>query len=310
MLPMRRLEGSRLSVGQAAMRALRRDRQALREMVDASRGRTQTYDMSRDDSLLELLDLIDNYQDLQKQCFADLAKAYFDLAKAKYIMGPSKLSHFNFDQRMKAIAKVSPEASKSAADNETGLEEAFSKLTLERISTIKSSRRSEPAPGGPGATEEDVAVVGTALEGEGTTNLRRRRKGPPQDEEQPSEKDSSSSGAREGASGGSEDKDVNGAADAASDRKPATRENVVSETVTVDEGLRDPIKWFGILVPPALRSAQSNFQKALEKLVVLANMAQELRGLADSCQEGDDNGRQQELERLEAKGTLANGHEK
>lgn len=88
---------------------------------------TQRMAKSRDDRLLELFDFIDRYQELQKQCFTDLAKvrgvlyrevlrlfnpdnqvfqAYFDLAQARYIMGTRKLSPLNFDQRMKAIAKV------------------------------------------------------------------------------------------------------------------------------------------------------------------------------------------------------------
>ncbi len=79
---------------------------------------------SRDDRLIELFDFLDRYQELQKICFADLAnvrtptdvskrrvlirglQAYFDLAQARYIMGTRKLSPLNFDQRMKAVARV------------------------------------------------------------------------------------------------------------------------------------------------------------------------------------------------------------
>jgi hypothetical protein len=42
----------------------------------------------------------------------------------------------------------------------------------------------------------------------------------------------------------------------------------------------DPIRWFGILVPPALRSAQANFISAVEgPLPRVANLTKELRAI-------------------------------
>lgn len=41
---------------------------------------------------------------------------------------------------------------------------------------------------------------------------------------------------------------------------------------------RDPLRWFGILVPPALRSAQSSFTTAVGEFVPqLATIARDLR---------------------------------
>jgi hypothetical protein len=43
-------------------------------------------------------------------------------------------------------------------------------------------------------------------------------------------------------------------------------------------GIVDPLRWFGILVPPALRTAQSNFITAVEGTVPqLANVTRVLR---------------------------------
>jgi coiled-coil domain-containing protein 115 len=40
---------------------------------------------------------------------------------------------------------------------------------------------------------------------------------------------------------------------------------------------RDPLSWFGILVPPALRSAQGSFAQAVECLPRLAEVSREMR---------------------------------
>ena len=40
----------------------------------------------------------------------------------------------------------------------------------------------------------------------------------------------------------------------------------------------DPLKWFGILVPPALRASQNSFKNAVtEKITFLANLSNEMR---------------------------------
>lgn len=41
---------------------------------------------------------------------------------------------------------------------------------------------------------------------------------------------------------------------------------------------RDPLNWFGILVPPALRTSQSNFKDAVSDLIPsLASTSKEMR---------------------------------
>ena len=42
---------------------------------------------------------------------------------------------------------------------------------------------------------------------------------------------------------------------------------------------KDPIKWFGVLVPQTLRQSQKHFSKAVELSVEATNIQNEIRGL-------------------------------
>ena len=72
-----------------------------------------------------------------------------------------------------------------------------------------------------------------------------------------------------------------------SDKKSASAaaqppRNKASETAgpEVAAGPANPLRWFGILLPPALRTAQSTFTSAVEEPVPrLASLSKELRKL-------------------------------
>ena len=56
--------------------------------------------------------------------------------------------------------------------------------------------------------------------------------------------------------------------------------SVVEDTETVSKGTGDPLKWFGILVPPALRSSQGNFKEAVtDAIPALATVSREMKEL-------------------------------
>lgn len=56
--------------------------------------------------------------------------------------------------------------------------------------------------------------------------------------------------------------------------KPSESQDVIKKTAKS----KDPIRWFGILVPPALRSTQSNFVSAVEGPVPnLATIMRDMR---------------------------------
>jgi hypothetical protein len=78
-----------------------------------------------------------------------------------------------------------------------------------------------------------------------------------------------------------EDADEKNGPGASESGSSTTPEKPESETDGASKAtLPDPIRMFGILVPPALRSAQSSFKEAVEGPVVgLATVAGELRAL-------------------------------
>ncbi|QDS68065.1 hypothetical protein FKW77_009851 [Venturia effusa] len=62
------------------------------------------------------------------------------------------------------------------------------------------------------------------------------------------------------------------------DEKPVKNEETTEGKLKIDP--RDPIRWFGLLVPPPLRSAQSTFIEIVEnKVPRLANLTRQLRSL-------------------------------
>ncbi|KAL8784543.1 MAG: hypothetical protein Q9213_003891 [Squamulea squamosa] len=56
-------------------------------------------------------------------------------------------------------------------------------------------------------------------------------------------------------------------------RKPQTERSSISS-------VSDPLKWFGILVPPTLRASQASFRKVvIETIPVLANLSKEMKSM-------------------------------
>ncbi|KAL8733591.1 MAG: hypothetical protein Q9166_002000 [cf. Caloplaca sp. 2 TL-2023] len=57
---------------------------------------------------------------------------------------------------------------------------------------------------------------------------------------------------------------------------PSSNKSEVPPEVTIS----DPLKWFGILVPPALRTSQSSFKHAVtETIPLLANLSNEMKSM-------------------------------
>ncbi|XP_062599745.1 coiled-coil domain-containing protein 115-like [Saccostrea cucullata] len=48
------------------------------------------------------------------------------------------------------------------------------------------------------------------------------------------------------------------------------------KTTTKKKGQHDPLKWFGVLVPPSLRQCQKQFKSSLETTIAIANLKQKL----------------------------------
>ena len=51
------------------------------------------------------------------------------------------------------------------------------------------------------------------------------------------------------------------------------------ETVTPVKKSRDPLRWFGILSPPALKQSQTSFKSSVELCIDIANIQSEISGV-------------------------------
>ena len=57
--------------------------------------------------------------------------------------------------------------------------------------------------------------------------------------------------------------------------------NLIYRTIKEEEATpsKDPLKWFGFLVPNTLRQSQSSYRKAVEVTVECANLQNEINGV-------------------------------
>lgn len=54
---------------------------------------------------------------------------------------------------------------------------------------------------------------------------------------------------------------------------------VGDDTASKTKKQHDPIRWFGVLVPPSLRQCQNQFKSSVETTIAIANLKQKLLGL-------------------------------
>ncbi|KAI9207103.1 uncharacterized protein BJ171DRAFT_311889 [Polychytrium aggregatum] len=102
-----------------------------------------------DEALLSLLDKCDRLQELQARAHKHLASAFWDFAKAKYVMGPERLCSFQYNrQALKApdpracvaarSATGSDEGDAHPASGEPGAVDSPDELVLSRKSACKA----------------------------------------------------------------------------------------------------------------------------------------------------------------------------
>ncbi|KAL4935700.1 hypothetical protein BDV06DRAFT_206472 [Aspergillus oleicola] len=193
------------------------------------------------DELLEkYLHLFDKHQSLQNELASKLSSGFLSLAHANYTCPPGRRYGADYyDERMKATRRVilQPPSSSSNADHNTEVEE------LQQIET----------PAGPTFTieafspsdEEDQTDAG--------------------DKSEPLDSELRSS-VPESSKAGEDDTTVTTAYP--SDPPTSTETNSEADTKTERAERKprtlDPIRWYGILVPPSLRSAQKSFIEVVE----------------------------------------------
>ncbi|KJK67717.1 hypothetical protein P875_00109046 [Aspergillus parasiticus SU-1] len=192
------------------------------------------------DTLLErYLHLLDRHQKLQAELATTLSSGFLSLAQANYTCPPGRRYGADYyDERMKATRKVDLEPPTSAKNVEaSSVDESSDESTkrgdYKRIFTIKlatSDSAEEPSELTRGENQSHSSDAFTS-ECEG-----------PEEECDPKAEDSTTSSGNPGAREPAETKPRS------SEKKPRSS---------------DPIRWYGILVSPFLRSAQKYFTEAL-----------------------------------------------
>ncbi|PYH98758.1 hypothetical protein BO71DRAFT_22747 [Aspergillus ellipticus CBS 707.79] len=208
------------------------------------------------DSLLErYLHLLDQHQKLQAELGSQLSSGFFSLAQANYTCPPGR--HYGadyYDERMKATKRVTLEPPSHLVDEK------------------QSASQAEDSPE-PDIKDGDSRPI-FAIE---SVTIKH-----PEEESETEEKTESDSSSSQGPASGPEEGNQSGEplttaepqaqpdADADTDAKPRRSKKKFRSS--------DPIHWYGILVPPYLRSAQKSFTEAVEsRLPQLASAIAEMQ---------------------------------
>ncbi|KAI9374676.1 hypothetical protein BJX61DRAFT_274500 [Aspergillus egyptiacus] len=208
------------------------------------------------DTLLErYLRLLDKHQKLQSELASKLSSGFLSLAHANYTCPPGRRYGADYyDERMKATKRVALQAPASL------------------VGEIDNIAEQGQAPQTDASSEQIFSIVPATLTGEeecdtddkvGTASLEGEA-------EEPKVADCSREDDALDSTTESEKESDPGNAEPAVDTKP--------KSVKRNPGALDPIRWYGILVPPSLRSAQRSFLEAVEGTVPeLASVAVEMQ---------------------------------
>ncbi|KAL4953228.1 hypothetical protein BDW69DRAFT_165802 [Aspergillus filifer] len=203
--------------------------------------RTSHSTQALDELLEKYLHLLDRHQTLQNELASKLSKGFLSLAHANYTCPPGRRYGADYyDERMKASRRITLQTPSSSGDADHNIK------TEELSQTNKFARPS--------------FTIGTVAASDD------REQTDPGDKFEPSNSKARDSGPKP--SNQSED-DTPVVINTGNSGSPATSE-VDLETDPKPESVKrkprtpDPIRWYGILVPPSLRSAQKSFIEAVE----------------------------------------------
>ncbi|OOF98593.1 hypothetical protein ASPCADRAFT_204353 [Aspergillus carbonarius ITEM 5010] len=205
------------------------------------------------DNLLErYLHLLDQHQKLQAELGSKLSSGYFSLAQANYTCPPGR--HYGadyYDERMKATKRVSLQLPTD--------------LTEERYATdTETSPEADTTDSHSKPIFEIETVTVQHTEDESETDDKAESDTSSAEEDQSGRTESNS---RAGESLGTPEPQT----DRDTDAKPKRSKKKKFRS-------SNPIHWYGILVPPYLRSAQKSFTEAVEgRLPQLSSVIVEMR---------------------------------
>jgi hypothetical protein len=210
---------------------------------------------SLDTTLERYLELLDKHQKLQGELASRLSSGFLSLAQANYTCPPGRRYGADYyDERMKATRRVSLQPlSAGEQDNIIEPEELpDTAASIKQIFSIVFASKSDA---------DEQSSLGDQNELPGANDERETDiKFPDVDND---------SGCRNTA----ED-----AQDLPGPLKPVAETNSQPNSKTKRSLASNPIRWFGILVPPSLRNAQKSFTEAIEcKLPELASIVVEMQ---------------------------------
>ncbi|CAO2657706.1 Nn.00g038320.m01.CDS01 [Neocucurbitaria sp. VM-36] len=195
-----------------------------------------------DELLEQYLHTLDEHEKIRRDLSKQLSSGYMALAQANFHNSSSAVRYGQdcYDERMQAIRKI------DVKESDSGLGEG-----QVRFSTFAVAESHEDIESTETSTQEDPK---DEHEKENTST----------DQPQPSAETSKPESASDDTSKAGKD----------SRRDPES----ATEPTKATNKVADPLRWFGILVPPALRSAQSAFISAVEgSIPQLATIARDLR---------------------------------
>ncbi|PYI07112.1 hypothetical protein BO78DRAFT_460732 [Aspergillus sclerotiicarbonarius CBS 121057] len=206
------------------------------------------------DNLLErYLHLLDQHQKLQAELGSKLSSGVFSLAQANYTCPPGR--HYGadyYDERMKATKRVSLQLPTN--------------LTAERYTIGVENPPEVDTKDGNSKPIFEIETVAVQH---------------PEDESETDDKaESDTSSSEEDQSGHEEGNSQDGESLATPEPSHAEQDTDAKPKRSKKKKFRssDPIHWYGILVPPYLRSAQKSFTEAVEsRLPQLASVIVEMR---------------------------------
>ncbi|KAK4940058.1 hypothetical protein LTR10_019795 [Elasticomyces elasticus] len=222
------------------------------------------------DQLLEsYLNLLDTYISLREQLSKDLSTGFFSLASANRnsTLGPGRrYGEEGYDQRMKALRTVQ-------IDQTTQTPPSSRAETEERGDSKEATEECEDS-----AQEDTHSVTETSTEGyTGETPVDREtedKDNPPQSKHHKNtdtENDTHT-------------KASSNPTHSTSHLPPCYNYNI--HTSTPPTPTKDPLKWYGILVPPPLRQCQTHFQHAVSSTTPdLLSTTSEMRSLEEQIWE-------------------------
>ncbi|KAK9468367.1 hypothetical protein V1512DRAFT_259328 [Lipomyces arxii] len=220
-------------------------------------------ELSEFDRLLySYCDLMDQYQEAAGKMSRLFADGFFSLAQANY-NSPLRFGQDYYHGSMTASKVIKIEKQSFTPSQNTDKTIKFANLTLVEVPLPKVDEpESESVP-------EEIKVVestpGTTTATE-TSTVRRRK----QDKKEPAPEPEKESG--------KESEKEPKVKDQAEEEKPAV---VVKKRKPQIPLNRDPIRWFGVLVPRALRQSQTDFTSAVDEVAGVLSLINKISALED-----------------------------